>query len=738
MKITRNNRKDIKELHVDESIFALQNGLIGVRGQFAEGYGGLEARETLINGFYNDYNYNYEENSPTFPQKGQRMINAVDGQGIDIFLQDQKIDMHHAKLLKLERHFFVEEGYTERLARYQTPQGNIIEINEKRIVSFEQRALLVIRLEISSPNYQGPIRILSNLTLPSYRPMRRVDSRINKSSERELIILDDVQNEDCVGLMTETTKSKLRLACGMTHNQSMQYERIDDGYQAYCHLELNEPVVLEKYVVYQPQLISDDPLYDAIGILRDVLPRGFAYYKSSQKKYVERFWSDADIEIIGQDKLNDMLRYNLYQLHASGFANDAYSIPAKGLTGEGYEGHYFWDTEIYMVPFFTFTRPEIAKALLKFRIRHLEEARLEAIKHGVSQGVKIPWRTINGHEVSPYYPAGSAQYHINADIAYALMTYYDVTHDLVFMLEGGFELLLETARFLYEAGNFYEGEFNINTVTGPDEYTTLVNNNYYTNAMVQYHFNRMVQFYRQFKGDIKQDLDDEMAAFEEAAKAMKLPYDSTKKVFSQDDAFMQKKPFDINAVPADKLPMLLHFHPLFIYKHQILKQADVLLALILLRLNDLDALKRNFDFYLPKTTHDSSLSKCIHSIAAFRLGEDDLGFEFFEDICTMDLQNTHKNTDHGLHIANAGGIYLSLLLGVLGIQINNDNLQISPRLPKQFKGLKATLTYRQTKIEIHLEQKIKISVEKPLMIGIYDELVEIKDDYHCDYREKQN
>jgi len=739
-KISRFNRIDISELLVDESIFTLQNGLIGVRGNFSEGYNERDYKQTLINGFYNFYDYKFEENSPAFPQKGQRIVNVIDGQSIDIYLDNKAINLENCELKKLERQYDLEKGYTIRKAEYLTKKGYIIEIYEEKLVSFIQKELLIIKLRISSPNYKGMLKIVSRLRLPNKAVNNLKDPRINVASNEQLILQEKYFNKDKVALLTETTTSKLKLATGMVHSIPIDYKSSFNGINGEIEINLNKVFEIEKYLVYTPNTLYDLHLEENSNILDLAKNNGLEYYKNQQSIYLKDFWNKVDIQINGNDFLNKSIIYNIYQLNSCSVNDSRLNIPAKGLTGEGYEGHYFWDTEIFMIPFFTVTNPEKAKKLLLNRYSTFDKGKQIAIDQGATKGVKIPWRTINGSEVSPYYPAGSAQYHINSDIAYSTIKYFQFTKDFDFMVNYGFEMLLETARFLYDVGNYYDNAFHINNVTGPDEYTAIVNDNYYTNSMAKYHFEVLGDFYYKYKNKLglaKEKLnvnDQEIDQIIKAAKLMKLPFSKELQVVLQDDSFLQKKPLDINSLPKDKFPLILHYHPLYIYKHQVLKQADTLLSMFLLDYDNLDVFKNSFEYYLPKTTHDSSLSKCIHAIVAFRLGKVDLGYKYLEDIARIDMENTLHNTDHGIHIANSGGIFLTILYGILGFRIKDDKIVFRPVLPKEIKGIKFKLFYKNTEIKITLSSEIEFSVDKPIELGIYSNNILIEDTYSCDYK----
>ena len=334
------------------------------------------------------------------------------------------------------------------------------------------------------------------------------------------------------------------------------------------------------------------------------------------------------------------------------------------MTGRGYEGHYFWDTEIYVVPFLMHTSPDWARQVLDFRCGMLEAARGRAreIGHG---GAAFPWRTINGEEASAWYAAGTAQYHINADIAYALRHYTWVTGDLDFVLERGAEVMVETARLWMELGFFSErrgGRFCINGVTGPDEYTTVVDNNAYTNLMARENLEGAVRVTEWLLGqdpDAHARLvratglrDEEVEGWRRAAELMYLPRHEELGIVLQDEHFLDREPWDFAGTPPEAHPLLLHYHPLELYRHQVIKQADVVLATYLVdRAFSPEETRRTFDYYDALTTGDSTLSACVQSIMASAVGYPEAALGYFLDACAVDLADAHGNTADGIHIA---------------------------------------------------------------------------------------
>jgi alpha,alpha-trehalose phosphorylase len=474
----------------------------------------------------------------------------------------------------------------------------------------------------------------------------------------------------------------------------------EDTHRFQATLAEGESLLLHKFVAY---VSSRDAAEDEVPRLaQEELARaaqdGFAHLVAEQGVYLGRFWREADVQIEGDDALQQGVRFNQYHLLQSVGRDGRTNIAAKGVTGEGYEGHYFWDTEIYVFPFFLFSRPEIARALLQYRYNGLPKARERARQMSHATGALYPWRTIAGEECSAYYPAGTAQYHINADVAYSIRLYLLATGDFDFIAQYGAEIVMETARIWTGIGSYdREGRFCLNEVTGPDEYTALVNNNYYTNAMARMHMTFAADMAERLRAERPADYarvagaigleESEIAAWRAASAAMRLPYDEALGIHEQDDSFLSKKPWDFAGTPKDKYPLLLHYHPLVIYRHQVCKQADVVLALLLLSDEfSLDDKRRDFDFYERVTTHDSSLSSCIFSMVANEVGYADKAYHYFMETARLDLDNTHANTEYGVHTAAMAGTWLGVAYGFAGMRLTGAGLRFAPTLPAKWSS----------------------------------------------------
>jgi alpha,alpha-trehalose phosphorylase len=505
--------------------------------------------------------------------------------------------------------------------------------------------------------------------------------------------------------------------------------------------KLKEKTVFTKYSVYTDSLRHKQTFEKGEEILSNACAQPFDYWLSEQEKYLKKFWEHTFIDIKGEQALQEGLHFNIFHLLQSVGKDKWSNIAAKGLTGEGYEGHYFWDTEIFIFPVFLLTNPDLAKNLLMYRYNILGAAKERALTMGHSKGALYPWRTISGTECSGYFPAGTAQYHISGDIAYAFISYYLTTGDIKFMYDYGAEVLFETARLWMDVGHKKDNKFYIDCVTGPDEYTAIVNNNYYTNAIAKYNLYWAHKIYNELvieygEEHISQLLlkigitAQEINKFKKISDVMYLPYDEKLDINPQDDSFLNKKVWDFKGTREDQYPLLMHFHPLTIYRHQVLKQADTLLAHLLLEdYAHFSTIKNSYDYYEQLTTHDSSLSYCVSTMMACKIGYKDEAYRYFMDTVRLDLDNTHNNTKDGLHMANMGGSFMGIVYGFAGLRIKESGISFSPIICDEWEGYQFNIQYHSRTIYIEVnKQDIIIKIEgAPLYIKVYEQSYHIED-----------
>lgn len=719
---------------LNATLFALGNGYIGLRGTLDEGLEGYEADTgCYLNGVYYSEPITYGEKAYGYAKNNQRIAAAALPHELRLQLDGVAVDLRRGEVLEHRRTLAMEEGILYRHLRWRSPDGRVLCMDSRRLVSLVDRQLVLMEYRFSLEQGSGILSIESALDASPTDTGESEDPRVGAGINRaDLAPLERQINDNRLSLSFQLRSSGFALSAVAGHRLQLN-DRPDiapspltthDDFRVACRYDLplnaNEPVALTKYALYAdsrtPTAVSATDLPRHLG---RCMQREFDEYAEQQRKVIEDFWQRSDIEIGGDPSLQQGLRFNLFHLFQSIGRTPGTNIAAKGLTGHGYEGHYFWDSEIYILPFFLYTQPALARNLLLYRHSILDSARARARELAIPTGALFPWRTIGGEECSAYYPAGTAQFHINADIAYAIRHYHDVTGDDDFLRDYGAEVVLDSARLWPAIGHFNPnrgGRFCINEVTGPDEYTALVNNNFFTNAMAQAHLRYAVDLYHWLQGHAPQKATalfaqlaltpEEVAQWQRAADCIYLPYDEQQRIHLQDDSFLDKPRWDFANTPAEHYPLLLHYHPLTIYRHQVCKQADTVLALFLLGEQfSLEQKKRDFDFYEPLTTHDSTLSACVHSILANELGYTEKARGYFEQVARMDLDNHHHNTQHGVHTACMGGTWLCMVQGFAGMRWQRGHLQFNPVLPKGLTHYRFKVQVRGRLVEITVDQQ---------------------------------
>ena len=719
-----------------ETMLALGNGYLGMRGCPEEGGPNAE-NGTFINGFYETWPIVYGEEAYGFAKTGQTICNVTDSKIIKLFVDDEPFWLPHANLLSYDRRLNMKSGTLDREILWETPAGKQVLIRSRRLVSFVDRHVAAISYCVTLLNAEASVVISSEMATnePSARDNsddprqarafsdRVLHPRISYSKDRRIVLCHGTEKSRLT--LTCATESLLETSC--THAYKVAHNE-DFGQVAFTiEARPNCPIQLTKYMVYHTSATAspEELCGRAEWTMDRVTAHGFQHLLAAQEQYMADFWRRSDVRVrdIREDRvkrttveIQQAIRFNLFHiLQASARAEDA-GVPAKGLTGKAYEGHYFWDTEIYLLPFLTYTSPRIAKNLLTFRYNMLEQARARARQLG-HRGAMFPWRTISGEEASAYYAAGTAQYHINADIMYALRKYVQATGDEALLRDYGAEMLVETARLWVDLGFYSDakgGKFCINGVTGPDEYNAVVNNNAYTNLMARENLRYAAQVVESLQATApdaysalvhKTALDpSEVKAWIRAAENMYVPYDEKLGIIPQDDNFLDKEPWDFRNTPSDHYPLLLFNHPLNIYRKQVIKQADVVLAMFLLG----DAFppetkKRNFDFYDPLTTGDSSLSSCVEAIIAGQIGDLDKAIRYGMAALLMDLADVGGNVKDGCHVASMGGTWMMLTYGLGGMRDYDGSLSFWPRrAPEDDATLLFTLTYRGQRLKVEI------------------------------------
>lgn len=717
-----NLKLDNYHLLLNETLFHNANGYIGVRSVFEEGYpeGYQSIRGQYINGFYDISKMSQAENLYGLVKEKQTMVNIADTQSIKLYIDDEEFSMFSGSVLASKRWLDMDKGITGRNVLWRSPTGKEVDITIIRMTSFHHLPLFTIEYEIVPINFSGEIMIESHHDGKVSNFVDPDDPRTADEGSQYLTPESCELKRGASYITSSTSRSELQVCSCVKNILLQEHERqfiIDDN-NAICQLitdaKQGQNIKLIKYAVFCDSIRYEDCREQAVLELEKALSVPIDEFHQKQEEYLAEYWNHCCVEIEGDDELNTAMRYNLYQLIQSVGKDEYSNIAPKGLSGEGYEGQFFWDTEMYIQPFFTITNPSISKRLIEYRYGILDMARENAEILGHSKGALYPWRTIMGKECSGYFPAGSAQYHINGDIAYSIIAYYLATKDLSLIEKKGAEIIFETARLWMEVGDFHRGKFYINDVTGPDEYTCIVNNNYYTNALAKYHLKWAVKFYYLLKkkysnfNQLVQKIElkeEEVQDFQSASEVMYLPYDEELKINPQDDSFLQKRKWDLSSISKNKFPLLLHYHPLHLYRHQICKQPDTVLAHFVLEdMQSNEIMLNSFRYYEKITTHDSSLSKCIFSIMAAKLELDDKAVEYFGNSAQLDLLDMHNNTKDGIHTANMSGNYMAIVYGFGGFRLKECGICFAPILPKKWKSYQFKVSFEDSQIMVIVEE----------------------------------
>ena len=717
----------------NETTFALSNGYIGTRGTFEEGYDfsvdeGLEGN--FINGFYESVDIPYGEWNYGFPTKSQSLLNLPDLKKTEIYADGELFDMRTGKVEDYSRVLHMKDGYVERKLTWISTKGKKLQLVMERFVSLVHKNRMYQRIQITPVNFSGEIRICSHLNGDVENHTRKTNPLIGYGPFGSRLHMDKLQAEDGVLYYEGTTlQSCMTVGCGSQYKIEgageivTVFETEEEKRHAVCESRMEIPenttVTCEKAIVYtssQDMEVSELERFTKKE-LKEASENGWRKEFQAHMDKIHEFWDVSDVQIYDDETLQQGIRFNLFHIMQSAGRDGRTGMGAKGLSGEGYEGHYFWDTEMYVLPVFVYTAPELARKLLEYRFRTLDQARDRAKVLGHQKGALYPWRTINGEEASTYFPLGTAQYHINADIAYAFWLYVSVTGDMEFFKDMAAEVFVETARVWADVGYFAEckgGKYCICAVTGPDEYNAITDNNFYTNLMgrenIRYAL-KSLDMLKEAGEDVYEAFvsrmgitREETAYWKKIVENMYFPYDESRQVYALDDRFMMLRPWDDSRIPPEKRYLLYeNYHPLFVYRQRMCKQTDAIFGLYLHSyLFSKEELKRNYDFYQEVTLHHSSLSNCVFGMLACQIGYYDEAYEYFAQSARMDLDDYHDNFYAGIHAANMAGTWQAIINGFAGVRVNGGELELHPYVPKLWKGMQFNLLYRGRKLNIQL------------------------------------
>ena len=725
-----------------ESVFALSNGHIGLRGNLDEGepYG---TPGTYLNAFYEKRPLPYAERGYGDPEDGQSLVNVTNGKLFRLLVDDEPFDVRYGELLRHERTLDLRAGVLRRTVEWRSPTGREVRITSTRLVSLSHRSVAAIDYRVEP--LDGPTRIVvqSELVANESVPFREDDPRAAAALRHPLVSEHNGCQDLRATLVHSTRKSGLRMAAGMDHlidgpqGTVIARESEPDLARVTVTTELGtgEALHLSKFLAYGWSSRRSRPsLRDQVeAALASAKRTGWDGLMSAQRHYLDDFWGRADVQIDGDAALQQAVRFGLFHCLQAGARAERRAIPAKGLTGTGYDGHTFWDTEIFLLPVLTYTHPQSASDALRWRHSVLPLARERAKELG-RDGAAFPWRTIRGQECSGYWPAGTAGFHVNADIAEGVRRYLKVTGDDDFEREVGVDLLVETARLWRSVGHHdSSGAFRIDGVTGPDEYSALSNNNVYTNMMAARNL-QLAADVSVHHPDVANELgvdEEEMASWRDAAHSMIVPFDDDLRVHQQAEGFTRHRHWDFAHTPPERYPLLLHYPYYELYRSQVVKQADLVLAMYLCgeRWTEADQRMRDFAYYEAITVRDSSLSANTQAVVAAEVGDVELAYDYLIETAMVDLRDLGNNTADGLHLASLAGAWIATVAGFGGLRDTGPLLRFAPRLPEHLTRLEFRLAYQGHRLRVEVRHEgstYQLLEGEPMTVVHHGEEVELE------------
>ncbi len=705
---------DLAVLGQSESLFALSNGHIGWRGNLDEGDPhGLPG--SYLNGVYESRPLPYAEAGYGYPEDGQTAINVTDAKLIRLLVDDQPFDVRDGELHAHERVLDFRTGLLHRQVEWTSQGGRGVRVRSTRLVSLVQRSVAAICYEVEPLESALRVVVQSEMVANEVLPPTGGDPRVSAVLKAPLRNVSHTARDAGASLLHCTAISDLRVAAAMEHliegppAVQVSAESFPDLARVTitASLEPGQLLRVYKFVAYGWSAIRSEPaVRDQVdAALTAAYRTGWDGLIAEQRAYLDDFWGRADVEVEGDPEIQQAVRFALFHILQAGARAEGRAIPAKGLTGPGYDGHAFWDTETFVLPVLTYTAPKAAADALRWRHSTLATAAGRARQLGL-KGVVFPWRTITGAECSGYWPAGTAAFHVGADIANAVVRYVKVTGDDTFERGVGLELLVETARLWHSLGYFGpHGRFRIDGVTGPDEYSAVADNNVYTNLMAQHNLRSAADAAERHPREARQLSVDhhEMAAWRAAASAMFIPYDESLAIHPQSEGFTDHEVWDFEATSPEQYPLLLHFPYFDLYRKQVVKQPDLVLAMHLRSDAFTDEQKaRNFAYYEALTVRDSSLSACTNAVMAAEVGHLGLAYDYLAETALMDLDDLQHNTRSGLHLASLAGTWIALVAGLAGLRESPAGLSFAPRLPAEITRLVITLSAQDRRLRIEV------------------------------------
>lgn len=690
-----------------ETIFTIGNGYLGTRGAFEEFTPG-EKRATFVHGVFDDAPIIFTE-----------LANFPDWLELEIWANGQRFDLQQGEVLNYRRWLDLRTGLLTRQVRWRTPQGLVLQLCFERFASLDDPHLAIVRLKVTPENGEAEIELHAGL-----------NGEADNEGLKHWHWVTQQQHQQSSVLTLRTRANKLEVSMGMHLHLHSPGPYAHQAWDVRNHptlvgraaLKPGQTLTAEKVVAIATQRETPDPHALVLSKLNALARPAWPMLWQAQRTAWEKTWQQCDVQIEGDDEAQLAIRFNLFQLLIAAPANDErVSIGAKTLSGYGYRGHVFWDTEIFMLPFFSCTRPDLARNLLSYRYHSLPGARRKANANGW-RGAQYPWESAaTGDEVTPTWVphfndpkqmvriwTGDIEIHISADVAYAIWQYVRISNDQRFLLERGAEIILETARFWAERAEWNETHqrYEYRDVIGPDEYHDHVDNNAYTNYLARWNLNLGLQLANWLEQEHPQEGQallqrlaltmDERQHWQKVAEALYCPLNPETRLVEQFAGYFERRAVDLAALEPRTRSVQALLGIEGANETQVLKQPDVLMLMYLLpELFDEETRRANYAYYTPRTDHTygSSLGPAIQAILACRMGSMEEAWEHFQRAARADLHDVRGNAGDGIHGASAGGLWQAVVFGFGGLHLTEAGWAATPRLPKHWQRLRFTVQW---------------------------------------------
>lgn len=708
-----------------ESIFSLGNGRMGQRANFEERYSGETLQGNYIAGVYYPDKTRVGWWKNGYPEFFAKVLNAPNWIGIDIQIDGIELDLHKAEVVKFRRELNMRHGFLERKFTVRIDKTRQVEVHTKRFLSIVEDEAGAIRYGVKPLNFDAEITFTPYLD-------GNVTNRDSNYDEVFWDLQDAGFRDEISYLVAQTRKSEFGVVSLMQHELFLDGKReeklpekiVSNGYTA-KRVTVNVPsgkeAILYKYAtVVSSMNYKKEELTDAgIASMNRVFAKRFDTLFSEHINRWEENWSHSDIVIEGDEKAQQAIRFNIFHLNQTYSGKDErLNIGPKGFTGEKYGGSTYWDTEAFLISFYLSSAPaKVARNLLIYRYKHLARAIENAGLLGFTNGAALyPMVTMDGRECHNEWEITFEEIHRNGAIAYAIFNYIRYTGDRKYLAEYGLEVLIAISRFWRQRVNWSDikGKYVMLGVTGPNEYENNVNNNWYTNLMAKWTLEFTLESllyvkekhpaqYQVIVSKSSFDMVVETEHWKDIVNNLYFPYYEEKMVFLQQDGYMDKKQMYASDIDPTERPINQHWSWDRILRSPFIKQADVLQGIYFFEDDyDLDTIRRNFDFYEPRTVHESSLSPCIHSILANKLGKKEMAYEMYLRTSRLDLDDYNKEVAEGLHITSMGGTWMSVVYGFGGFRVKNNKVHLNPGLPEQWKSLSFKVIFRENFLKIKI------------------------------------